>query len=134
MQWFGPKGFAMQVARLDFRPGGFFHYHLRSSDGNEMWGKFVYREITPPQRIVWVNSFSDAAGNVTPPPFDTPWPREMLTTVTFAEHEGKTTATVRWVPINATAEERRTFNAERDSMRMGWTGTFEQLAEYLAQT
>ena len=58
----------------------------------------------------------------------------MLTTVTFAEHEGKTTVTVRWVSINATAEERQTFNAERDSMRGGWTGTFEQLAEFLAQT
>ena len=24
MQWFGPKGFTMPVAHMDFRPGGFF--------------------------------------------------------------------------------------------------------------
>ena len=45
MQWFGPKGFIMRVATLDLRPGGIFHYCLRSPDGKDMWGKFVYREL-----------------------------------------------------------------------------------------
>src|SRR4029453_1504223 len=60
MQWFSPKGFQMAAAKLDFRPGGSFHYCLRSQDGHEMWGKFLYREIAPPEKIVLVNSFSDA--------------------------------------------------------------------------
>src|SRR5690242_1162231 len=59
MQWFGPKGFTMPVATLDFRPGGVFHFCLRSPDGHQMWGKFAYREIVIPERIVWVHSFSD---------------------------------------------------------------------------
>jgi uncharacterized protein YndB with AHSA1/START domain len=37
------------------------------------------------------------------------------------------------VPRNTTEEERKTFEAGRDSMRMGWTGTFEQLEAYLAK-
>src|SRR5580704_13391744 len=45
MRWWGPKGFTMQVAKLDLRPGGVFHYCMRSPDGRDMWGKFVYREI-----------------------------------------------------------------------------------------
>jgi hypothetical protein len=28
---------------------------------------------------------------------------------------------------------RKTFDAGRDSMKMGWTGTMDQLAEYLAK-
>jgi len=36
MQWFGPKGFTMSTAKLDFRPGGVFHYCLRSPDGHDM--------------------------------------------------------------------------------------------------
>ena len=36
MQWFGPKGFTMPIAKLDFRPGGMLHYCLRSADGKEM--------------------------------------------------------------------------------------------------
>jgi uncharacterized protein YndB with AHSA1/START domain len=50
--WWGPKGFTFDVAKLDFRPGGIFHYSMRSPDGHVMWGKFVYREIVEPEKIV----------------------------------------------------------------------------------
>jgi uncharacterized protein YndB with AHSA1/START domain len=133
MQWFGPKGVTIPQATLDFRPGGTFHYVMKRPDGEEMWGKFVYREIIPERRIVWVNSFSNERGEVTRAPFKDDWPREMLSTATFAEHEGRTTLTIQWTPINATEAERRTFEVGRESMRMGWGGTFEQLAEYLAK-
>jgi uncharacterized protein YndB with AHSA1/START domain len=131
MQWFGPKGFTMSEAKLDFRPGGSFLYGLRAPDGKEIWGMFIYREIVPPRRITWVNMFSSKEGGKTRHPFSPTWPLEMLTTTTLAEYEGKTTITIRWSPINATAEERKTFDASFESMTMGWTGTFEQLAEYL---
>src|SRR5258706_14903907 len=49
MQWFGPKGFTMPTAKMDFRPGGVFHYCMRSAEGHEMWGTFVYREIVAPE-------------------------------------------------------------------------------------
>jgi uncharacterized protein YndB with AHSA1/START domain len=99
-----------------------------------MWGKFVYREIVPPERIAWVNSFADAKGNVTRPPFDENWPVEMLSTATFTEHGGRTTVTLRWAALNATEAERRTFDANHESMKGGWTGTFDQLAEYLVKS
>ena len=133
MQWFGPKGFTMTTAKLDFRPGGTFHYCLRSSDGKEMWGKFVYREIVAPERIVLVNSFSDEKGNLTRHPSSPTWPMEMLTTTTFTEEKGKTTVTVRWIPLNPTDDERKTFEGARDGMRQGWTGTFDQLSDYLTK-
>lgn len=132
-QWFGPKGFTMPVAKMDFRPGGSFHYCLQSPDGHKMWGKFIYREIVAPERIVLVNSFSDEAGGLTRHPMSPTWPLEMLATTTFAEHGGKTTLTVKWKPLNATEEERRTFDAAHGGMQQGWSGTFEQLATYLAK-
>ena len=46
---------------------------------------------------------------------------------------GKTKFTVSWEPHNATEEERKTFEAGRDSMRMGWSGTLEKLEAYLAK-
>jgi uncharacterized protein YndB with AHSA1/START domain len=131
MQWFGPKGFTMSAAKLDFRPGGSFHYCLRSADGKEMWGKFVYREIVAPERIVMVNSFSDKEGNLTRHPMSPTWPSEMLTTTTLTEEKGKTTVTIRWVPLHPTAEERKTFDTSHDGMRQGWSGSFDQLTEYL---
>ena len=59
MQWFGPKGATMTTANMDFREGGSFHYCLRINEKMEMWGKFTYREIVPPEKITWLNSFSD---------------------------------------------------------------------------
>jgi hypothetical protein len=35
--------------------------------------------------------------------------------------------------MNAMAEEQKTFDSSHDGMTQGWTGTFEQLAEYLAK-
>jgi uncharacterized protein YndB with AHSA1/START domain len=133
MEWFGPKGWTISVANLDFRPGGTFHYSMKTPDGKEMWGKFVYREIMPPEKIVLVNSFSDANGGMTRHPMSASWPLEMLTTTTFTEENGKTTITLRWLPLNPTAEERKTFDTSREGMNMGWKGTFDQLEEYLAK-
>ena len=108
-QWWGPKGFKMVVTKLDFKPGGIFHYSMQSPDGQIMWGKFVYREIEVPGRVVFISSFSDEAGNVTRAPFSANWPLEVLNNMTLTGHEGKTTLTLRGGPINATAEEIKMF-------------------------
>lgn len=131
-KWWGPKGFILLVARLDLRPGGLFHYSMRSPDNQTMWGKLVYREITPPERIEFVVSFADQAANTVRAPFSPNWPLEVLSTVQFAEHNSKTTLTVRGVPINATEIECRTFEEGFKSMQQGWKGTLDQLADFTA--
>jgi uncharacterized protein YndB with AHSA1/START domain len=131
--WFGPKGVTILAAKMDFRPGGIFHYCMLSPDGNKVWGRFAYREIVAPERLVWVNSFANEAGELARPPFSEAWPSEMLTTLTLTERDGKTTVTLRWVPIDATEEERKIFDSNHDSMNQGWSGTMEQLNEYLAK-
>ncbi len=133
MEWFGPKGCTIPVARLDFRVDGQFHYCMRTPDGKEMWGLWIFREITAPERILLANSFSDAAGNPARPPFPGAWSLQMLTETTFTEQEGKTTVTLKWFPLDATEEERQNFNAMRPSFNQGWKGTFDQLEEYLAK-
>jgi len=133
-QWWGPKGFVVTHCKVDLRPGGIMHYCLRTPDGNEMWGKFAYREIVKPERLVWINSFSDKEGGTTIHPMSPDWPREMLTKVTFEEQGGKTKVTVQWTPVDASTEvERKTFEDGRGSMQQGWTGTFEQFEQYLAR-
>jgi uncharacterized protein YndB with AHSA1/START domain len=134
MQWFGPKGFTMNAAQLDLRPGGMFHYRQQMPDGKEMWGRFVYRQITPPSRLIWINSFSDPAGGITRHPLSKdPWPLQLLTDVSFVENAGKTTVTVTWLPFEASAVEWQTFEAGRESMKMGWGGTMERFTAYLAK-
>jgi len=132
-QWFGPKGFALTVAALDLTPGGVFHYAMRSPDGHEMWGKWIFREITPPEKLVVIVAFSDAQGGLTRHPLSATWPLETLSVMTLDEHDGRTTLTLRWSAHHATAEEQQTFNTSHDSMRQGWGGTMAQLEQYLAE-
>jgi uncharacterized protein YndB with AHSA1/START domain len=130
-KWWGPKGFKMLNVKLEFRPGGVFHYGMEDPQGNKMWGKFVYREIDAPERLSFVVSFYDEKGGITRHPMSATWPLEVLSTITFFEVQGKTALIMSGVPINATAEERKTFAAGRESMKGGFKGTFDQLDEYL---
>lgn len=132
-EWWGPKGFTVLVSKMDLRVGGTYHYGMKAPDGTPMWGKFVFREIVAPERMVFISSFSDEAGGTTRHPGHMSWPLQLLSTFTFEElPDGKTRFTIRWQAYNATAEEQKTFDAGHDSMRMGWGGTLDQLAVYLA--
>jgi len=131
-QWWGPKGAIVTVSKMDLRSGGTYHYRMETADGTEIWGKMVYREISPRDRIVFINSFSDEAGGTTRHPMAPTWPLEMLSIFTFEDQPGgKTKFTVSWSPHNATDEERKTFDAGHDSMRQGWGGTLDKLKDYV---
>lgn len=130
--WWGPKGSKVSSFTNDLRPGGVMHYALRMPDGMELWGRWVYREIVPPERLAFINSFADREGNLQQNPWDESWPAEMLTVVTFDERDGRTKVTVESQAIDASDVQRRTFAENHGSMEQGWGGSFEQLADYVA--
>ena len=132
--WWGPKGVKVTASKMDLRVGGTYHYGMRAPDGNVMWGKFAYREVAPPERLVFINSFSDEKGGITRHPMNPSWPIELRTTFTFEQQpDGMTKFTMRWSTYNATAEEQKTFDAGVASMTQGWTETLDQLATNLAR-
>ena len=75
----GPEGWTMPVCEIDLRPGGAWHFVWRRSDGTEMEMRGVYREITPPARLVNTESWGSG------------WP-ETINTLILSEENGKTTA------------------------------------------
>jgi uncharacterized protein YndB with AHSA1/START domain len=131
--WWGPKGFPVATCTMDLRPGGTFHYAMAMPDGSLMWGRFVYREIVAPERIVFINSFSDEAGGLTRHPMIPTWPLELLSKFSFTEDKGRTTFTLEWAPLDAIAEECAMFESAHTHMIEGWSGTFEQLEAHLAK-
>jgi uncharacterized protein YndB with AHSA1/START domain len=133
-QWWGPKGASIVQSKMDLRPGGTYHYAMKVAEGPVMWGKMVFREIVPKQKLVFINSFSDEKGGVTRHPMAPTWPLEMLSVFTFEDMPGgKTKFTVHWSTHNATSEEQKTFDAGHASMTQGWSGTMEQLEAYVAK-
>lgn len=129
-KWWGPKEMQLEVLKSDIRVGGCFHYAMKAP-GNTMFGLAVYRELSAPSRLVWVNSFADEKGKVARAFFSKEFPLEVLTTVTLAEKAGKTLLNLRAAPISATPEERAFFEGMFKSMEHGYGGTLDQLANHL---
>lgn len=134
--WWGPKGMAIEIKTLEFRPGGIFHYVLKAVNGLEMWGKFSYLEIEAPHRVTLINSFSNAAGETLPAPvvpFGEDWPLEMWTEYRFEPSGEETLITLTSHPQNASEVSQNLFYENHDNMKMGFKGTFDALEEYLAE-
>jgi uncharacterized protein YndB with AHSA1/START domain len=110
----GPEGWTMPVCEVDLRPGGAWHIVWRRADGTEMEMRGVYREITPPVRLVSTESWGG------------PWP-ETVNTLTLVENDGKTTATL---TILYPSQEARDA-ALKTGMKDGMAASFDRLAEYL---
>lgn len=115
-RWMGPKGFTSSSLANDPRPGGHYRVHMVDPDGGEHWLQGVFREITPPERLVRTFCWADANGNPIRP--------ETLLTVTFADVNGHTRLTLHQEVFESVAA--------RDDHQRGWSGSFDRLAEYLA--
>ena len=132
-QWWGPRGSKVRVLKLEVRPGGMFHYSFEYQPGKPMWGRFIYREIAAPERLVFVNSFTDVHGEIIRAPIKDNWPLEVLNTVTLSERGGQTALTLRVHPVNPTEIEYQTFLEMFESLAQGYGGTMDQLGDHLAK-
>jgi uncharacterized protein YndB with AHSA1/START domain len=133
LRWFVPRGFTITPKTVDIRARGVFHYAMGTPDGKTVWGRWAFREVAVPARIVFDATFSDEAGGLTRNPWAVGWPEHVLTTVNFAEHDGRTTLTMFAVPIDATAAEHAVFRAGHAPMHSGWSAMLEQLAQHLVK-
>jgi uncharacterized protein YndB with AHSA1/START domain len=115
MRWWGPNGFTTTSCEMDLRPGGAWRLSMRSPEGREDRQRGIFREIVPPERLVFTYAFEDAAGNPG---------HETLVTVTFAEHEGKTKLTVNQAVFKTVAV--------RDDHVRGWGEALDHFAKYVA--
>jgi uncharacterized protein YndB with AHSA1/START domain len=113
-QWWGPKGFTNPVCEVDPKPGGALRIVMRAPDGAEYPMKGAFREVVPPSRLVFTNIAVDKDGHPI---------IEGLTTVTFAEENGKTKLTLqtRGVAVVDYAA------AYLQGMEAGWTQSLEKL-------
>ena len=118
-QWWGPKYFTNRVEQMDVRPGGAWRIVMCAPDGAEYPAQGVYREIAPPERMVFTNTAVDKDGKVIIDGF---------TTVTFADQNGKTKLTLE---TRGVAKVDYAANYLQ-GMEAGWTQSLERLGETLA--
>ncbi|MGH2752893.1 MAG: SRPBCC family protein [Actinomycetota bacterium] len=114
-RWWGPRKYEIVSCDIDFRPGGKWRIVHRGPDGDEYAFRGEYREIVPPERIVWTFEFEGFPGNVT------------VETMTLDEYDGKTTFTA--TSVYDTVDQRDAML--QSGMEEGATETMERLDEYL---
>lgn len=130
-KWWGPAGMSIDVLQLDFRPKGIFHYSMKVADAVR-YGLFHYVTIEEPDRIEWINSFANEEGEIIAAPFPgLVFPKQVMNIMTLTEENGNTTLHLTGYPINASEDEENTYYSMFASMNQGFTGTLDQLEEYL---
>ena len=130
-KWYGPKEITSGHVEMKFERGGYYHFSMiNNQDKSESWGKLCYVDIVHETRLIYVNSFSNAKGEITRHPMAPLIPVELLTTINFISlAKNKSKIQLRWYPINALPEEIQFFNNFHDSFKMGWSGSFDRLAD-----
>jgi uncharacterized protein YndB with AHSA1/START domain len=119
-QWFGPRGFTSSVPELDVRIGGNLRIVMHGPDGNDYPMKGVFREVVPPERLVFSNIAVDNDGNHL---------LEGETTVILEAQDAKTKLTLRTyakglVPIGPQM---------LAGMEAGWSQSLDKLEELVAR-
>ncbi len=123
MRWFAPEQFTVAAAKVDLRPGGHFLYCMRSPEGAEYWGKGTYKELTPPERLVYVDAFADAEGNPVAPErygLSPEYPAETLVTITLEPQGECTLLTLRHAGLPV--------GEGSDMTEAGWRSQLDRLA------
>lgn len=114
-QWWDPSGRPLAICEIDLRPGGVFRFVNASGQGPGHTFSGTYREITPPERLVFASPAPDGS--------------DSLGILEFEERAGQTRLTL---TLRAPSKQARDAMLE---MRIdaGTARTLENLADYLAQ-
>jgi uncharacterized protein YndB with AHSA1/START domain len=110
VEWSGPKGFTVPFIEGDPVPGGPWRMCMRSAEHGDVWSHGVWREVTPPERLVFTTAWETSDGSPD---------HEMLITVTLTDLGGRTEMHFHQATF--------TSDGSRDSHNEGWTECFDKL-------
>jgi uncharacterized protein YndB with AHSA1/START domain len=114
-RWCAPHGYELPEADGELLEGGGWRATMRAPDGSELRLGGTYREIVPPERLVFTHAWLEADGRPGP---------ETVVTVELEEADGGTL--MRFTQTGFATR------ADRDGHRGGWSECFERLDAHLA--
>ena len=117
-QWWSLRSSTMLVCEGDVRPGGSWRYVTTGENGEEVPFTGVYREVSPPERLVYTEMYDVEPFNQGDP---------AVNTVTFTEEGGRTLITV--TTVYPTREVRDFVLGT--GMERGAAESYDRLAELL---
>lgn len=134
-QWWSHEGVETIVKSFVFKPGGVFHYAFILPDNSKIWGKFHYKEIEAPNRIIFTNSFSDDKGCTLTAPeniFGLNWPLKVAHNLTLSQNnQGATRLELEVYTEEATPEEQESFEKNLENIQRVFENFFDRLEHFL---
>jgi uncharacterized protein YndB with AHSA1/START domain len=119
-QWLGPRKYTMTVERFEPRDGGTWRYVHADDTGNAYGFHGVFHGDPSPERMVQTFEFEGAPGHVS------------MDTVTFEEHDGKTTVRTNSVFQSVEARDAMVASGMGDGMSEGYDRLDELVAKLAA--
>jgi uncharacterized protein YndB with AHSA1/START domain len=116
-QWCTPRGGKITTKAFDFKPGGVWDATIQGPDGNSYPNHWTWKEIVPPERIVYLYGMGKDDPNAVP------------TTVTLVEKGMTTEVTMR---ILYGSKEERDEKVAKYHAAQGAKGSLHSLAAYVA--
>lgn len=116
-QWWGPRRYEIAHCEIDFRPGGRWRIVHCGPDGDEHAFRGEFREIVPPERIVWTFEYEGMPGHIS------------VETLSLTEEGGRTVLTA--TSVYDSVEERDAML--QSGMEGGARETWDRLAEYVRE-
>ncbi len=123
-KWWGPKGVTNPTCEIDAKVGGRMHIVMLAGRelgplAGQRWPmRGIFKEVKPPERLLFVNQAVDEDDNIL---------IDALTTVTFEEENGKTKMTMKTTAKGVSTQAPKML----EGMEMGWSQSFDKLAENL---
>src|SRR5208282_3974121 len=114
LKWFGPETCQVLSAKINLRPGGDYHYRVKSEGMGEVNLDGVFREVKRPSKLVYTWNFSGH------PELQF---GEAQVTVEFLDRQGDT-------EVQITHEQLPNEEAKEDHNR-GWNGSLDKLERHL---
>ncbi|HVU07411.1 MAG TPA: SRPBCC domain-containing protein [Verrucomicrobiae bacterium] len=124
-QWFGAAacdGASLQSTKVDARVGGKYRLQVRKDDGEFFTSTGTYREVKPPERLVFTWQFEKDGSS---DDFEEVEPPEMLVTIEFKARGQQTELTL--------THEKFASVESRDRHNDGWNRCLDSLGKFVAK-
>ena len=124
-RWWAPAGLGVSMVscEADVRVGGAYRYVIKARGNPEMAFSGIYKELTPPTRLVHTQVFEPTASGSNPDD------GELVVTVTFEEEAGRTRVTSRAVAPTKEVRDAIVASGMESGARMTWDQLDELVAE-----
>jgi len=116
-RWFGPTGYTTTTHEFVFAPGGTWRFVMHGPDGTDTPNTIVFRELDPPSRLVYENSWERPGLRL-----------DFTVAVSFVTEDGGTRLSIHFTFTDAEALRIAT---EQYGVREGGVQTLDRFEEYV---